>query len=76
MTITIRVQYKGEAARKLAADGQARGENDPPLYAQDVSRALSLFSIPPPDNTRAIWKSGFVLCNYNITRDNVRSHIL
>ena len=68
MTVTVRIQYKGEGARKLAAEEQ----NPESRYEEDMTRALSMFAIPtPPDSSRAIWKSGFVLCNYNTTRDTV-----
>jgi hypothetical protein len=68
MTVTVRIQYKGEGARKLAADENGNNMR----YVDDMTRALSMFSIPtPPDNSRAIWKSGFVLCNYNTSRDTV-----
>ncbi|KAI0090647.1 hypothetical protein BDY19DRAFT_724568 [Irpex rosettiformis] len=70
MTITIRIQYKGEAARKLATEEGNEAPTDPPRYMEQMERALSHFSIPPPHNSRAIWKSGFVLCNWNITRES------
>ena len=70
MVVTVRIQYKGEGARKLAADEN----NQDTRYVDDMTRALSMFAIPtPPDSSRAIWKSGFVLCNYNTTRDTVRA---
>lgn len=70
MTITVRIQYKGEGARKLAAEEHSTDRDVALRYEEDMNRALSLFQIPvPPDSSRAIWKSGFVLCNYAITRD-------
>jgi hypothetical protein len=71
MTITIRIQYKGDAARKLALEEGNTAPSDPPKYVEELDRALSHFSIPPPHSSRAIWKSGFVLCNWEITRDSV-----
>ncbi|KAJ3555528.1 hypothetical protein NM688_g2529 [Phlebia brevispora] len=69
MTVTLRIQYKGDAARKLAAEeGRSGGEEKSP-YLDEVTRALSLFQIPSPNYTRAIYKSGFILCNYNTTKD-------
>ena len=76
MTITVRIQYKGEAARKLAAEEGKEIPADPPRYTEQMERALSHFSIPPPHNSRAIWKSGFILCNWNITRESVRGCFL
>lgn len=71
MTITLRIQFKGEGARKLAAEESGRLVDDPPPSLQDLTRTLSLFTIPTPDSTRVIHKSGFILCNYNITRESV-----
>ena len=72
MTVTIRIQYKGEGARKLAAEEHNKDREAESRYVEDMNRALSLFAIPaPPDSSKAIWKSGFVLCNYNTTRDTV-----
>ncbi|KAI0691431.1 hypothetical protein BC835DRAFT_117748 [Cytidiella melzeri] len=70
MTITIRIQYKGDAARKLATDESSPSSSDPPKYVEQMERALSHFSIPPPQESRAVWKSGFVLCNWNTSRDS------
>lgn len=67
MAITIRIQYKGDAARKLAADEYADSAKD--CYKPDMIRALGLFAIPPPDDSKAIWKSGFILCHYHIVRE-------
>ena len=75
MTVTLRVQYKGEGARKLLAD-EAKSQEDPLHYVPDITRTLSLFSIPAPHNTRAIYKSGFILCNYNILRSDVSTLFL
>lgn len=73
MTVTIRIQYKGEGARKLLAEENSPDRDTSRRYAEDMNRALSMFAIPnPPDHSRVIWKSGFVLCNYNTTRDTVR----
>lgn len=69
MAITIRIQYKGDAARKLAADEYADNAKD--CYKPDMIRALGLFAIPPPDDSKAIWKSGFILCHYHIVREAV-----
>lgn len=72
--MTIRIQYKGEGARKLLLEEKEQGQEQTTKYVDDMTRALSMFSIPvPPDSSRAIWKSGFVLCNYNTTRDTVRT---
>lgn len=72
MTITVRIQYKGEGARKLAAEEHSPDRDVALRYEEDMNRALSMFQIPvPPDSSRAIWKSGFVLCNYATTRDTV-----
>lgn len=70
MTITLRIQYKGEGARRLAAEEKV-GRSESPRYLQEVMRVLGLFSIPSPDHTLPIYKSGFVVCNYNTTRQSV-----
>ncbi|KAI0338424.1 hypothetical protein BDW22DRAFT_713011 [Trametopsis cervina] len=70
MTITIRIQYKGEAARQLAAHESNPGPPDAPRYMEQMTRTLSQFSIPLPESSRAIWKSGFITCNWHIKRDS------
>ena len=72
MTITLRVQFKAEGARRLK--DQQGNTQDPPKYEQDVLRILAIFGIPKPDYMRAIYESGFVFCNYNITRQSVSAN--
>ena len=74
MTITLRVQYKGDAARKLLLEQRPEDDQrrDAPSYLPDVVRALGLFQIPPPDYTRPIYKSGFIICSFDTTPESVR----
>ena len=72
MTVTVRVQYKADGAKKLY--NQQRHETNPPEYEQQVQRILNMFGIPKPDSMRAIYESGFVYCNFNITRDSVSAN--
>ncbi|KAH9945532.1 hypothetical protein B0H21DRAFT_433027 [Amylocystis lapponica] len=64
MKITLRVQYKAERARSLAAQ---RNETSPvPKYLEDLSQDLDRYNIPRPQRVEPIWQTGFVLSIWNV----------